>query len=125
MKKIIFIALLLTSVSSIAANWVLFSISTDGLKYYYDATNLSGRTVGDNGRWTWVNVKLPKPEIINGKYYNETKEQWVYDCAGQSRVDDEIYYYNDSIVYKDTGIGKMKYIIPGSVSENLKDIVCR
>lgn len=124
MKKITFIVLLLTSVSGMAANWVYFDYNPKGYKYYYDSTNLSGRKLGDDGRWTWVNIKLSKPEIINGKYYNQTKEQWVYDCNGEMRVDDEIYYYNDSEVYRDTGTGKMKSVIPDTVSEHLKQILC-
>ena len=41
------------------------------------------------------------------------------------RVDDEIYYYNDSIVHTNRGTGKMNYIVPDSMGESLKNIVCR
>ena len=125
MKKIILVALLLTSISALAANWVYFDkgASSDA-KYYYDSTNLSGRTVGDGGYWTWVDIVYPTTQIIDGHYYDESKSQWVYDCAGNYRVDDEIYYYNGSSVYQRTGKGTAQSVVPGTTGEHLKDILC-
>ena len=96
MKKIIFTVLLLTSVSGMAANWVYFSSTSDGKKFYYDSTNISGKTVGNKGHWTWVKIIFPKLWTVNGNIdFNEKAEQWVFDCNGKSRTDDEIFYYND------------------------------
>ena len=126
MKKIIFTVLLLTSVSGMAANWVYFASTSDGRKFYYDSTNISGKTVGDKGHWTWVKIIFPKLWTVKGNIdFNEKAEQWVYDCKGKSRTDDEIFYYNGSIVHTNTGIGKMNYIIPDSTAEILEKVVCR
>lgn len=125
MKKIILVALLLSSITALAANWVYFGQSPDGAKYYYDSTNLSGRTIGDDGHWTWVDIVYPTTQTINGHYYDESKTQWVYDCSGNTRIDDEDYYYNGSFVYQRTGKGTVESVIPGSIGEDLKDILCR
>lgn len=126
MKKIILVALLLSSISALAANWVYFDEGAkDDAKYYYDSTNLSGRTIGDGGHWTWVDIVYPTTQIVDGHYYDESKQQWVFDCAGNFRVDDEIYYYNGSSVYQQTGKGKTQGVVPGSLGEDLKDILCR
>ena len=124
MKKIVFIALLFTSILGMAANWEYLGSDRDGWKYYYDSTNLSGKTMGDEGHWTWVKIIYPNSRIIDGNYFNEKSEQWVYDCNGNTRTDDEIYYYNGSIVYENTGKGQMKSVLPDSLGENLEDIVC-
>lgn len=125
MKKIIFIVLLLTSVSGMAANWIYLSTSASGKKYYYDSSNISGRTLGNKGHWTWVKIIYPNLWTISGKDFNIKHEQWVFDCNGQVRVDDEIYYYNDTLVYKKTGIGDMSSVLPDSIGEDLKELVCR
>lgn len=124
MKKIILVALLLTSISALAANWVYFGKAGDGTKYYYDSTNLSGRTLEGGGYWTWVDIVYPTTDIIDGHYVDELKTQWVYDCAGHTRIDDEIYYYNGESVYQRTGKGTSQSVIPGSMGEELKDILC-
>lgn len=125
MKKIILVALLLSSISALAANWVYFAQgANDGAKYYYDSTNLSGRTVGDDGYWTWVDIVYPTTQIVDGHYYDEQKAQWVYDCHGNTRIDDAIFYYNGSFVYQQTGTGTSQGVIPGSIGESLKDILC-
>ena len=125
MKKIIFIALLFTSVLGRAANWVYLSTDVDNKKYYYDSSNISGRTIGDRGHWTWVKIIYPELWTVSGIDFNVKQEQWVFDCNGEMRVDDEIYYYNDSIVHTNRGTGKMNYIVPDSMGESLKNIVCR
>lgn len=125
MKKIIFIALLLTSVLGMAANWVYLSTDVEGKKIYYDSSNISGRTIGDEGHWTWVKIIYPNLWTIGGEDFNVKQEQWVFDCDGHVRVDDEFYYYNNTIVHQNTGKGKWGSVIPDSMGERLKDLVCR
>lgn len=125
MKKIIFIALLLTSVLGMAANWVYLGTTAQGKKYYYDSSNISGRTIGDEGHWTWVKIIYPNLWTIGGKDFNVKHEQWVFDCNGYVRIDDEFYYYNNTIVHKNTGTGKWDSVSPDSMGEELKDLVCR
>ena len=62
--------------------------------------------------------------MIDGHYYDEERAQWVYDCGGHTRIDDEVYYYNGSVVYQRTGKGTAESVIPGSIGEDLKDILC-
>jgi hypothetical protein len=124
MKKIIFIALLLTSVLGMAANWVYLG-TAQGRKYYYDSNNISGRTIGDEGHWTWVKIIYPNLWTIGGKDFNVKHEQWVFDCNGYVRIDDEFYYYNKTLVHQNTGTGKWASVVPDSMGEGLKDLVCR
>ena len=124
MKKIIFIVLLLTSVSVMAANWVYLG-TAQGRKYYYDSNNISGRTIGDEGHWTWVKIIYPNLWTIGGKDFNVKHEQWVFDCNGYVRIDDEFYYYNKTLVHQNTGTGKWASVVPDSMGEGLKDLVCR
>lgn len=124
MKKIIFIALLLTSVLGMAANWVYLG-TAQGRKYYYDSNNISGRTIGDEGHWTWVKIIYPNLWTIGGKDFNVKHEQWVFDCNGYARIDDEFYYYNKTLVHQNTGKGEWASVVPDSMGEVLKDLVCR
>lgn len=124
MKKIIFIALLLTSVLGMAANWVYLG-TAQGRKYYYDSNNISGRTIGDEGHWTWVKIIYPNLWTIGGKDFNVKHEQWVFDCNGYVRIDDEFYYYNKTLVHQNTGEGKWASVVPDSMGEGLKNLVCR
>lgn len=126
MKKIIFIALLLTSVLGMAANWVyLGGNTTRGIEIYYDSSNISRRTIGDEDHWTWVKIIHSNLWTINGKDFNLELEQWVFDCNGHARVDDELYYYNDTIVHRITGEGEWNSIAPDSMGEGLEDLICR
>jgi hypothetical protein len=125
MKKIIFIALLLTSVLGMAANWVYFYSNADGIKYYYDSNNISGRTIGDEGHWTWVKIIFPDLWKVDGEYFNVTYQQWVFDCNGNARIDDELFYYNNTLVYKNPGEGEWASVSPDSMVEGLEDLVCR
>lgn len=125
MKKIIFIALLLTSVLGMAANWVYLGTDFKDRKYYYDSSNISGRTIGDEGHWTWVKIIYPNLWTIGGEDFNVKHEQWVFDCEGHMRTDDEFYYYNNKMVDQNTGKGKWSSVTPDSMGERLKDLVCR
>lgn len=127
MKKIIFIALLLTSVLGMAANWVYLGANAQGKKYYYDSSNISGKTIGDEGHWTWVKIIYPNLWTIDGggEDFNVKREQWVFDCNGNIRVDDEYYYYNNILVDQNTGEGWWTSVAPDSMGEELEDLVCR
>ena len=140
MKKTIILTVILTGLSllthislSFSAEWVIYSITSNGI-LYYDKENI--KRMNDNKVRVWeqtIYSDTGKEEVRKelGDRYKDIESSialWQIDCNEKKLVCLQATYYDSkrSIIYSaDNFTGEERFIPPDTYADTLYKIVCK